>query len=183
MGARQVPEGIARLIMAGISVKHDVLEVATRETTPHLSGCVVRMPPHQRVPGCRAEGERHVVVVDPTGELARLLVRQCDRAVRLREAGSARSFQTAPVWLDSVTAWRLETARILAAWFDRAVVTEFTGATSAGQGGDGLAERVRCARNALRNGTELVSALYGTQAASRRGLLTTAPCATRISAS
>ena len=119
--------------------------------------------------GRPAPGERHVVVVDRTGELARLLLRQRERAERLREdANSARSLRAAPAWLDSVMAWRRETTRILADWFDREVVTEFAVATSTGHERDRLAERVRSARNGLRNGTELIKALHSTQTAARR---------------
>ena len=124
---------------------------------------------HQRLADPAAARDRPVVVVDPSGELARLLLRQRDRAAKLREcARGAPNLRAAPLWLDSVAAWRIETTRILAEWFDREVVAEFALATSAREGSDGLAKRVSSARTALRNGTELIRALHSTQTARGR---------------
>ena len=127
------------------------------------------MARHQQALGRAAAGERTAIVVDPSGKLAALLLRQRARAAELREDGDGlRDFGAAPPWLDSVAAWRVETTRMLAAWFEREVVAEFERATSPGQESDALAERVRSTRTALRDGTELVRALYSTQTAHRQ---------------
>ena len=126
---------------------------------------------HQRLADPAAARNRPVVVVDPTGELARLLLRQRDRGAKLGEcARGAPNFRAAPLWLDGFAAWRIETTRILSEWFDREVVAEFALATSTGDGSDRLAKRVSSARTALRNGTELIRALHSTQTACRRAV-------------
>ncbi len=123
----------------------------------------------RRPSGRPAPGERHGIVVDPTGELSTLLSQQGDRATELREgADGLRDVRAAPGWLESVEAWGQQTARILDVWFDREVVTEFVFATGTGEKQHGLAERIRSARAGLRNGTELINALYSTQRAYRQ---------------
>ena len=108
-------------------------------------------------------------MVDPTGELARLLLRQKDRAAELLDGVDEPV--NGPVdpaaWLESVARWRLETRRVLAEWFDREVLAEFAVATHVSEARGCLAEHVPAARTLLRNGLELIRALYSTQTAYR----------------
>ena len=118
-----------------------------------------------------ADHDRSLVVVDPTGELARLLLRQKDRAAELLDGVDEP--MNGPIdpaaWLQSVALWRLETRQVLADWFDGEVLAEFAVATGASEARGGLAEHAPAMRTALRNGVELIRALYSTQTAYRGG--------------
>ena len=127
-------------------------------------------PRHECVRRRAALGVRPLVVVDATGELARLLLPQGDRATELLEpAHDSRNRRAATSWCESVVAWRLETIRMLAVWFGREVLTEFAAATRTPGGWSGSAGHSNAMQVTLRNGAELIRALYSTQTAYREG--------------
>jgi hypothetical protein len=112
----------------------------------------------------RGLGRRPALVVDRSGELRRALISQAEQAHVLLDRSPLPYGASSPIgWLSAVDRWRVSTGRLISARFPPEVGGEFALAVSTAEQRLSPARTVRAERRAIRNGIEMLEALYATQ--------------------